>query len=89
MHHPQHYSSWIWHVDVMLAKINGETHHLWRAVDRKGEVLETYVSRNRNKREDMACLKKTMNRSGNPRVIVYGKLKPYRTAFKDLGLAPE
>jgi len=33
-----------WHLDEMFVKINGERHHLWRAVDHEGEVLETIVS---------------------------------------------
>ena len=31
------------------ANINGEMHYLWRAVDQEGEVLESYVTRTRDK----------------------------------------
>lgn len=41
------YSNWQWHLDEVFVKINGETHHLWRAVDREGEVLESYVTKRR------------------------------------------
>jgi putative transposase len=27
------YSRWRWHLDEIFARINGETHYLWRAVD--------------------------------------------------------
>ncbi len=30
---------WRWHLDEMYAKINGETHYLWRAIDLEGELL--------------------------------------------------
>jgi putative transposase len=30
-------------------KINGEMHYLWRAVDREGEILESYVTKGRDK----------------------------------------
>jgi putative transposase len=30
-------------------KINGEMHYLWRAVDQEGEVLESYVTKTRDK----------------------------------------
>jgi putative transposase len=29
------------HVDEVFVKINGETHYLWRAVDREGHILES------------------------------------------------
>ena len=44
-----------WHLDEMLVKINGEMRYLWRAVDHEGEVLESYVTRSRDRK---AALKK-------------------------------
>ena len=38
-------SNWKWHLDEVFVKINGERHYLWRAVDHKGEVLESYVTK--------------------------------------------
>jgi putative transposase len=29
------YSNWKWHLDEVLVKTNGQTHHLWKAVDRE------------------------------------------------------
>ena len=40
---------WRWHLDEVFVKINGETHYLWRAVDHDDEVLESYVTRTRDK----------------------------------------
>jgi hypothetical protein len=40
---------WRWHLDKVFVKINGERHHLWRAVDHEGEILESYVTKKRNK----------------------------------------
>ncbi len=31
-------SYWQWHIDEVFVKIDGERHHLWRAVDHEGEV---------------------------------------------------
>ena len=81
------YSNWRWHVDEVFVKINGEMHYLWRAVDHEGEVLEVYVSKKRNKREALAFLKKSMKRYGKPAAIVTDKLKSYRAALKELGVA--
>src|SRR5260221_14356412 len=45
----QGFRHWRWHLDEMYVKINGEQHYLWRAVDHEGEVLESYVTRKRDK----------------------------------------
>ena len=81
------YSNWRWHVDEVFVKINGEMHYLWRAVDHEGEVLEAYVSKKRNKLEALAFQKKSMKRYGKPAAIVTDKLKSYRAALKELGVA--
>ena len=31
---------WRWNLDEVYVKINSEMHHLWRAVDHEGEVIE-------------------------------------------------
>mgnify|MGYP001815453461 CR=1 FL=1 len=41
---------WRWHRDEVFVKINGERHYLWRAVDHEGEVLESFVTKTRDKR---------------------------------------
>ncbi len=45
----RHVTQWRWHLDEAFVKINGETHYLWRAVDHEGEVLESYVTKTRDK----------------------------------------
>ena len=35
---------WLWHLDEVFVRINGETHYLWRAVDHEGEVLEAFIT---------------------------------------------
>jgi putative transposase len=57
----------------MFVKINGERHYLWRAVDHEGEVLESFVTRTRDKKAALKFLKKSMKRHGQPEVIVTGK----------------
>ena len=42
-------TQWQWHLDEVFVKINGVQHYLWRAVDHEGEVLESYVTKRRNK----------------------------------------
>ena len=56
---PRAYSNWRWHLDEMFVKINGETHYLWRAVDHEGKVLESCVTKRRNRKAALAFLKKS------------------------------
>ena len=51
-------SRWRWHLDEVFVKINGETHYLWRAVDHEGEILESYVTKTRDKKAALAFMKK-------------------------------
>ena len=69
----------------VFVKIRGERHYLWRAVDHEGEVLESYVTKKRDKAAALKLLKKAMKRHGNPRVIVTDKLKSYLAAMKVIG----
>ena len=57
-------------------KINGERHYLWRAVDYEGEVLESYVTKKRDKKAALKFMKKVMRRYGSPNEIVTDKLGP-------------
>ena len=43
-------SRWRGHLDEVFVKINGERHDLWRAVDHEGAVLESYVTKTRDRR---------------------------------------
>jgi putative transposase len=81
------YSNWKWHLDEVFVKINGETHYLWRAVDHEGEVLESFVTKRRDRRAALKFLKKTMKRYGNPEAIVTDRLKSYGAAMKVIGNA--
>ncbi|MDA1024296.1 MAG: IS6 family transposase [Proteobacteria bacterium] len=81
----QNYSNWRWHLDEVFVKINGELHYLWRAVDHEGEILESFVSKRRDRKAALKFLKKTMKRYGQPHVIVTDRLRSYRAAMKIIG----
>ncbi|MGB0844656.1 MAG: IS6 family transposase [Alphaproteobacteria bacterium] len=76
---------WRWHLDEVYVKINGETHYLWRAVDHEGEVLESFVTKKRDKFSALKFLKKAMKRYGKPKSVVTDRLKSYRAAMKMIG----
>ena len=79
------YSNWQWHLDEVFVKINGKTHYLWRAVDHEGEVLESFVTKRRDRKAALKFLRKTMKRYGPPHVLVTDKLRSYGAAMKIIG----
>ena len=70
-----------------FVKIYGEIRYLWRAVDHEGEVLESYVTKRRDRNAALKFLRKTMNRFGPPHVIVTDLLRFYGVAMKVVGNA--
>ncbi len=56
------WSNWHWHLDEVFVEINGERYYLWRAVDHEGEVLESYVTRRRDRKAALKFLGKPMKR---------------------------
>jgi putative transposase len=80
-------SRWQWHLDEVFVKINGERRYLWRAVDHEGEVLESYVTKTRDRKAALNFLKKTMRKHGRPEVIVTDRLRSYGAALKEIGAA--
>ncbi|SDO74117.1 putative transposase [Lutimaribacter pacificus] len=80
-------SNWCWHLDEMFVKINGERHYLWRAVDHEGEVLESFVTKTRDKKAALKFLRKAMRKHGRPDVIVTDRLRSYGAALKEIGNA--
>ena len=48
--HHRSYLRWRWHLDEVFVRINGATHYLWRAVDHKGEVLEVFATKRRDRK---------------------------------------
>ena len=66
-------------------KVNGKQHYLWRAVNHEGEVLESFVTKRRNKRAALKMLKKLMRRYGQPEVLVTDRFPSYKATLRDLG----
>jgi len=76
---------WKWHLDEMYVKLNGEMVYLWRAVNHEGEILESYVTKKRDKSTALAFMKKALKRHGQANAIVTDGLRPYPAAMHDLG----
>lgn len=81
------FRQWQWHLDEMYVKINGEMMYLWRAIDQEGEILESYVTKTRDKAAALKFMKKALKRHGSPEVITTDGLRSYKAAMNELGNA--
>jgi putative transposase len=66
-------------------KINGELHYLWRAVDHEGEILESFVTKKRDKSAALAFMQKALKRHGKVDTIVTDGRRSYPAAMRDIG----
>ena len=73
-----------WHLDEMYVRVNGEMVYLWRAVDQEGEVLESYVTKTRDKAAALRFIRKAL-RHGSPEAITTDGLRSYKAALTELG----
>lgn len=80
-------SRWRCHMDEVFVKINGERHSLWRAVDHEGEVLESFVTKTRDKSAALKFMKKTLKRHGRTEEMVTDRLHSYGAALRELGIS--
>ena len=79
------FRQWRWHLDEMYVKLNGEMVYLSRAVDHEGEILESFVTKKRDKSAALAFMKKALKRHGRPEEIVTDGLRSYPAAMRELG----
>ena len=61
--------------------------YLWRAVDHEGEVLESFVTKERDKAAALKFMKKLMKRHGCAKVVTTDGLRSYGAAMKALNIA--
>ena len=83
--HMRAYTHWKWRLDEVYGKINGQMHYLWRAVDQEGDVLESFVTKTRDKAAALKFIKRAMRRHGKPEAIATDGLRSYGAAMKELG----
>jgi putative transposase len=81
------FRQWKWHLDEMYVRVNGEMVYLWGAVDHEGEVLESYVTKTRDRTAALRFMKKPLKRHGAPAAITTDGLRSYRAAMTQLGNA--
>ena len=66
---------WRWHLDEMYVKLNGERVYRWRAVDQEGEILESYITKTRDKDAARRFMKKALKRHGSPEAMTTDGLR--------------
>lgn len=76
---------WRWYLDEMYVKVNGETRYLWRPDDHEGEILESFVTKDRDKAAALKFMKKALKRYGSPEAITTDGLRSYKAAMTELG----
>jgi putative transposase len=81
----RHFRHRRWHRDEVFIKINGMKHYLWRAVDHKGEVLESFVTKRQDKKAALIFLRRSLRRHGVVEAILTDRLASYGAALKAIG----
>jgi putative transposase len=64
-----------------------EMHYRWRPLDHEGEVLESFVTKRRDRKAAFKFLRKTMKRNGRAHIFVTDKHRSYSAAMKEIGNA--
>ena len=70
--HMRAYTHWLWHLDEIYVRINGE-------------ALESFASKTRDKATALTFMKKIMKRHGRAKAITTDGLRSYKDAMKELG----
>src|SRR3712207_3276123 len=74
-----------WHLDEVFIRIRGKLHHLWRAVDQHGVVLEILVQDRRNATAAKRFFKRLLaGLRYKPRRIVTDSLRSYGAAKREV-----
>jgi putative transposase len=74
-----------WHLDEVFIRVQGVQHHLWRAVDQDGVVVDILVQGRRDAKAAKRFFKRLLKGLQYvPRVIVTDKLKSYGAARRHL-----
>lgn len=81
------FRQWKWHLDEVYVKINGEMHYLWRAVDQEGDILESYVTKKRDKTAALVFMKKALKRYGCAEAIVTDGLHHIRQQWANWAIS--
>src|SRR5260370_15150236 len=74
---------------ITYLKVGGQWLYLYRAVDKQGKTVESYLSRTRDVTAAKAFFRKALKRHGEPRVITLDGFEPTHFAFRPMGMNNE
>src|SRR5947209_16370724 len=78
-----------WRCDETYLKVKGEWVYLYRAVDKRGKTVESYLSRTRDMTAAKAFFRKAFKHHGEPRVITLDGFEPTHAALRRMGMNNE
>src|SRR4030081_2608165 len=78
-----------WRVDETYIKVGGQWMYLYRAVDKQGKTIESYLSRTRDVTAAQAFFRKALKRHCEPRVITLDGFEATHAALRRLGMNNE
>ena len=74
-----------WYLDEVFIKIQGELHHLWRAVDQDGDTIDILMQKRRNKQAAKRFFRKLLKgQCASPGRMITDKLKSYSAAHREV-----
>ena len=59
--------------------------YLWRAVDHEREILDSFITKTRDKDAALTFMMKALKRHGSPQKVTTDGLASYKAAVKELG----
>ena len=71
-----------WRMDETYVKIKGEWWYYYRAVDKNGDIVDFYLSKNRDQQAATAFFKKAIGSNGLPEKVVIDKSGANRSALE-------
>jgi len=78
-----------WRCDETYLKVRGDWVYLYRAVDKQGKTVESYLSRTRDITAAKAFFRRALRRHGDPRVITLDGFEPTHAALRRMGMNNE
>jgi len=78
-----------WRVDETYLKVGGQWMYLYRAVDKEGQTVESYLSRTRDVTAAKSFFRRAFRRHNDPRVITLDGFEPTHAALRRMGMNNE
>src|SRR5215469_5371865 len=78
-----------WRCDETYIKVGGQWMYLYRAVDERGQTVESHLSRTRDITAAKVFFRKALKRHGQPRTITLDGFEPSHSALRRMGMRNE